>query len=195
MPSISHFSPSTGPRAATYAGRGATGARATAGGELRILLIEDSRLLRDRMIGMLTVPGVMQVTGTAETEREAIELIDSNEYDALVVDVELKQANGRMSFEEVPDTTRELPCELALLAMGFVHPERGVLDQFGVRVTERGNVWRDGNWMTSVEGVFTAGDMQRGQSLIVWAIAEGRSAAAGIDRFLMGGTELPAPLP
>ena len=94
MPSISHFSPSTGPRAATYAGRGATGARATAGGELRILLIEDSRLLRDRMIGMLTVPGVMQVTGTAETEREAIELIDSNEYDALVVDVELKQGSG-----------------------------------------------------------------------------------------------------
>jgi glutamate synthase (NADPH/NADH) small chain len=111
-----------------------------------------------------------------------------------IVDVEVKQANGRMSIEEVPDSTRELPCDLALLAMGFVHAERGVLDQFGVKVTDRGNVWRDSNWMTSVEGVFTAGDMQRGQSLIVWAIAEGRSAAAGIDRFLMGSTDLPAPL-
>ncbi|MGE3772449.1 MAG: glutamate synthase subunit beta [Gammaproteobacteria bacterium] len=112
-----------------------------------------------------------------------------------IVDVELKQVDGRMSLEELPHTTRELPCELVLLAMGFVHPERGVLEQFGVRLTDRGNVWRDANWMTSVEGVFTAGDMQRGQSLIVWAIAEGRSAAAGIDRFLMGGTDLPAPLP
>lgn len=63
-------------------------------GELRILLIEDSRLLRDRMIAMLTVPGMMRVTGTAETEREAIELIDANDYDALVVDVELKQGSG-----------------------------------------------------------------------------------------------------
>jgi glutamate synthase (NADPH/NADH) small chain len=78
--------------------------------------------------------------------------------------------------------------------MGFAHPERSLLEQFGVRITERGNVWRDANWMSSVEGVFSAGDMQRGQSLIVWAIAEGRSAAAGVDRFLMGGTDLPAPL-
>ena len=111
-----------------------------------------------------------------------------------IVDVELKQENGRMNFAEVPNSARELPCELALLAMGFVHAERSVLDQFGVKVTDRGNVWRDSNWMSSVEGVFTAGDMQRGQSLIVWAIAEGRSAAAGIDRFLMGSTDLPAPL-
>jgi glutamate synthase (NADPH/NADH) small chain len=65
----------------------------------------------------------------------------------------------------------------------------------GVRLTERGNVWRDERWMTSVPGVFTAGDMQRGQSLIVWAIAEGRSAARGVDLFLMGGSELSAPLP
>jgi len=69
-----------------------------------------------------------------------------------------------------------------------------VIDELGVRLTERGNVWRDERWMTSVPGVFTAGDMQRGQSLIVWAIAEGRSAARGVDLFLMGGSELPAPL-
>ena len=68
-----------------------------------------------------------------------------------------------------------------LLAMGFLGPERGgMLEALGVRMTDRGNVWRDENWMTSVPGVFTAGDMQRGQSLIVWAIAEGRSAARGV---------------
>ena len=63
-----------------------------------------------------------------------------------------------------------------------------------LRMTERGNVWRDTNWMTSVPGVFTAGDMQRGQSLIVWAIAEGRSCARGVDEYLMGRSSLPAPL-
>ena len=85
--------------------------------------------------------------------------------------------------------------DLVLLAMGFLGPERqGLLDNFGVKLTERGNVWRDANWMTSVPGVFAAGDMQRGQSLIVWAIAEGRSAARGVDLFLMGTSDLPAPL-
>ena len=69
-----------------------------------------------------------------------------------------------------------------------------MLDTLGVTLTDRGNVARDENWMTSVDGVFTAGDMQRGQSLIVWAIAEGRSAAASIDRYLMGESDLPAPL-
>ena len=99
-----------------------------------------------------------------------------------------------MTFAEVPGSERELPCELALLAMGFVAPERPALDQLKVKLTDRGTVWRDKQWMTSESGVFTAGDMQRGQSLIVWAIAEGRSAAASIDRFLMGQTDLPAPL-
>ena len=89
----------------------------------------------------------------------------------------------------------EIEADLVLLAMGFLGPEKkGMLEQLGVRMTERGNVWRDANWMTSVPGVFTAGDMQRGQSLIVWAIAEGRSAARGVDMFLMGRSDLPAPL-
>ena len=88
-----------------------------------------------------------------------------------------------------------MDADLVLLAMGFLGPERqGLLDNFGVKLTERGNVWRDANWMTSVPGVFAAGDMQRGQSLIVWAIAEGRSAARGVDLFLMGASDLPAPL-
>jgi glutamate synthase (NADPH/NADH) small chain len=109
--------------------------------------------------------------------------------------VEMKSKDGRMAFEPVPGSAFELKADLVLLAMGFLGPERnGMLDQLGVRMTDRGNVWRDGNWMTSVPGVFTAGDMQRGQSLIVWAIAEGRSCARGVDQFLMGRSDLPAPL-
>ena len=113
-----------------------------------------------------------------------------------LIEVALRNEDGRMSFEELPDTVHTLPCELVLLAMGFVGPEKsGVLAQLDVALTERGNVKRDARWMTSVAGVFTAGDMQRGQSLIVWAIAEGRSAAKSIDEFLMGHSNLPAPLP
>ena len=112
-----------------------------------------------------------------------------------VAQVETVSDNGRIAFREVPGSEFTLPCELALLAMGFLGSERpGMLERLGVKLTERGNVWRDANWMTSVPGVFTAGDMQRGQSLIVWAIAEGRSAARGVDRYLMGRSDLPAPL-
>jgi glutamate synthase (NADPH) small chain len=111
------------------------------------------------------------------------------------VRVEPVTAGGRTTFAPVPGSGFELPAELVLLAMGFSGPETGPLRQFGVRLTERGTVWRDENWMTSVPRVFTAGDMQRGQSLIVWAIAEGRSCAHGVDLFLMGESELPAPLP
>ena len=112
-----------------------------------------------------------------------------------LVTVEMKQENGRLSFPEVPGTEKEYPAELVLLAMGFLGPERkGMLEELGVELTERGNVKRGGNWMTNVPGVFTCGDMQRGQSLIVWAIAEGRSCAQAVDRYLMGETLLPAPL-
>jgi len=83
-----------------------------------------------------------------------------------------------------------------LLAMGFTGAERpGLLAGLGVDFDQRGNVARDGSYATSVPGVFVAGDMGRGQSLIVWAIAEGRSAAAAVDRFLGGMSELPAPIP
>ncbi|MDE2060033.1 MAG: glutamate synthase subunit beta [candidate division NC10 bacterium] len=109
--------------------------------------------------------------------------------------VEMTTENGRMSFKPIPSTEFEMEVDLVLLAMGFLGPERnGLLNELGVRLTERGSVWRDESWMTSVSGVFTAGDMQRGQSLIVWAIAEGRSAARGIDQYLMGRSDLPAPL-
>jgi glutamate synthase (NADPH/NADH) small chain len=112
-----------------------------------------------------------------------------------LVKVEMKSDQGRISFEEIPGSEHTLDCDLALLAMGFLGPEKpGMLEQLGVDLTERSNVVRDENWMSNVEGVFTAGDMQRGQSLIVWAIAEGRSAARGIDSYLMGSSDLPAPV-
>jgi glutamate synthase (NADPH/NADH) small chain len=99
-------------------------------------------------------------------------------------------------FEPVPGTERELPADLVLLAMGFTGAERaGLLDDLGVAFDARGNVARNGSYATSVPGVFVAGDMGRGQSLIVWAIAEGRSAAAAVDAYLMGETTLPAPIP
>jgi glutamate synthase (NADPH/NADH) small chain len=107
--------------------------------------------------------------------------------------VEVAMVDGR--FEQVPGSEREIPAELVLLAMGFTGPEReGLLDQLGVELDARGNVKRDRSYMTSVPGVFVAGDAGRGQSLIVWAIAEGRAAAAGVDTFLTGTTALPVPI-
>jgi len=103
--------------------------------------------------------------------------------------------DGRVAFDPVPGSETVMDVDLVLLAMGFVGAERhGLLADLGVTMTDRGNVWTDGGWMTSVPGVFAAGDMQRGQSLIVWAIAEGRSAARGVDAWLMGSSDLPAPV-
>jgi glutamate synthase (NADPH/NADH) small chain len=107
---------------------------------------------------------------------------------------EVQMVDGK--FQKVEGTDRELPADFVFLAMGFVGPEKGSwLDQLGVKFDERGNVARNEHYMSSVPGVFVAGDMGRGQSLIVWAIAEGRSCAAGVDRWLMGETSLPAPIP
>ncbi len=93
-------------------------------------------------------------------------------------------------FEEVPGSEREIPCELALLAMGFLHPQKeGLIEQLGVELDERGNV-KSKNYQTSVDKVFAAGDMRRGQSLVVWAISEGREAARQVDLFLMGESTL-----
>jgi glutamate synthase (NADPH/NADH) small chain len=90
-------------------------------------------------------------------------------------------------MEAVAGTEFTLDCDLVLLAMGFTGPvKNGMLEQLGVELDLRGNVAADGNHMSSVPGVFAAGDMRRGQSLVVWAIAEGRKAAAGIDRYLKG---------
>jgi len=107
------------------------------------------------------------------------------------VRVDFVSEGGRQVMKEVPGTDFEEEVDLLLLALGFLGPERGgMLDQLGVGFTERGNVRTDENKMTNVPGIFAAGDMARGQSLIVWAIAEGRAAARGIDRYLMGETTL-----
>ncbi|MGB3697656.1 MAG: glutamate synthase subunit beta [Gordonia sp. (in: high G+C Gram-positive bacteria)] len=107
---------------------------------------------------------------------------------------EVKMVGGR--FEKVEDSDFELKADLVLLAMGFVGPERGdLLDDYGVTYTDRGNIDRGADFgATGLPGVFVAGDAGRGQSLIVWAIAEGRSAAAGADAYLMGSTQLPSPI-
>jgi len=98
-------------------------------------------------------------------------------------------------FVPVPGTRQELPADLVLLALGFVGPEKGSwLEQLGVALDARGNVARTDDYRTNVDAVFVAGDMGRGQSLIVWAIAEGRAAAAAVDAYLMGSTSLPSPI-
>jgi len=111
---------------------------------------------------------------------------------ALVLN-EVRMQDGR--FIAVPGSRRELRADLVLLALGFVGPEKGSwLDLLGVELDERGNVARGDDYRTNVDGVFVAGDMGRGQSLIVWAIAEGRAAAAAVDAHLMGSTSLPSPI-
>ena len=111
------------------------------------------------------------------------------------VEVEQQVADGRMQFVPVEGSETELECDLVFLAMGFVGPERsGLLDALGVDLDDRGNVARDSSWATSRDNVFVCGDAGRGQSLIVWAIAEGRACAAAVDQHLMGETELPSPV-
>ena len=106
---------------------------------------------------------------------------------------EVVLSNGK--FEIIEGTERELPCDLVLLALGFVGPEKGSwLDQLGVALDDRGNIARTDAYATNVPGVYVAGDMGRGQSLIVWAIAEGRACAAAVDERLMGSTTLPSPI-
>ncbi len=105
-----------------------------------------------------------------------------------LVDIEWKtpEDGGRPQLTEVPNTEREIPCDLALLAIGYLHPQfEGLLEQMGIEIDDRGNV-RDEKYQTNVDKVFVAGDMRRGQSLVVWAISEGREAAKAVDTFLMG---------
>ena len=102
-----------------------------------------------------------------------------------------KHGNGRMSMEEIPGSEFELDCDLVLFALGFLGPEPDtVIDQLGLKLDQRGNV-ACSNYASSVPGVFAAGDARRGQSLVVWAIWEGREAARAVDAHLMGETFLP----
>jgi glutamate synthase (NADPH/NADH) small chain len=149
-------------------------------------------------------PQVFRVSSAHEEGGERVYAVSTQRFSGTAdgrvkalhaVKVEAVTSNGRTVFEPVAGSEFEIPADLVLLAMGFVGAEKGaLLDGLGVDLTARGNVARNPQWMTNVPGVFTAGDMQRGQSLIVWAIAEGRSAARAIDEHLMGASKLPAPL-
>jgi glutamate synthase (NADPH/NADH) small chain len=107
--------------------------------------------------------------------------------------LEWEMAGSRPAkMKEVPDSDFELDCDLCLLALGFLGPQKtGMIEQLGLELDPRGNVKVDSNYMSSTPGIFAAGDMRRGQSLVVWAISEGRCAAHGVDQFLMGKSDLP----
>ncbi len=147
-----------------------------------------------------TYPMIYRVASAHEEGGERVyavstkELVGDDEGNVKALKlVEVKQ--GDKGFEEVPGSERELPADLVLLAMGFLGPEPdGLLEQLEVDKDERSNVARNNRFETNVPGVFVCGDAGRGQSLIVWAIAEGRSAARGVDEFLSGSSELPAPI-
>jgi len=148
-----------------------------------------------------TYPMIYRVSAAHEEGGERVYAVSTTEFlpaaDGRVGALRLAEVelvDGR--FKPVDGSERDLPAQLVLLAMGFAGPERdSVVAQLGVTLDERGNVARDLGYMTSVPGVFVAGDAGRGQSLIVWAIAEGRSAAAGVDAYLTGASALPAPIP
>lgn len=143
-----------------------------------------------------TYPMTYRVSSAHEEGGERVFAVSTQEF--------LDDSTGRVralrlvdveGFDPIDGTERELPADLVLLAMGFVGPERGrLLDDLGVSYDARGGIARHDDFATDVPGVYVAGDAGRGQSLIVWAIAEGRSVAAAVDRHLMGETDLPAPI-
>jgi glutamate synthase (NADPH/NADH) small chain len=148
-----------------------------------------------------TYPMIYRVSSAHEEAGERVYSVSTSEF---IGDYDGNVASLRMSevqFEggkivPVEGTEREIPAELVLLAMGFTGPETDtVVSQLGCALDERGNVARNKNYATSVDGVFVCGDAGRGQSLIVWAIAEGRACAAGVDEYLSGTTKLPRPIP
>jgi glutamate synthase (NADPH/NADH) small chain len=146
-----------------------------------------------------TYPMVFRVASAHEEGGERVYAVSTKEVigeDGKVSGLRLVDVTmGDKGFEEVEGTERVVPAQLVLLAMGFLGPQGpGVVEQLGVELDERSNIKRDNDYMTSVPGVFVAGDAGRGQSLIVWAIAEGRSAAAGVDRYLTGQSALPRPI-
>jgi glutamate synthase (NADPH) small chain len=148
-----------------------------------------------------TYPMIFRVSSAHEEAGDRVYAVSTQEF--------LGDGSGRVRslrlvdvvFEggrpvEVAGTEREIPADLVLLAMGFTGPQTaGLVEQLGCELDERGNVRRDATYASSVDGVFVAGDCGRGQSLIVWAIAEGRAAAAGVDAYLTGSTALPSPIP
>ncbi|WOQ15476.1 glutamate synthase subunit beta [Raineyella sp. W15-4] len=148
-----------------------------------------------------TYPAVWRVSTSQEEGGERIfeasttEFIGDEEGHVRQLRLVEVKPNGSGGFNPVEGSERVIPADMVVLAMGFVGPQaEGLVDELGVSLDRRGNVARDENFMTGVEGVFACGDAGRGQSLIVWAIAEGRSCAAGVDAFLSGSTKLPRPI-
>jgi glutamate synthase (NADPH/NADH) small chain len=151
-----------------------------------------------------TYPNIFRVASAHEEGGERRYAVSTAEFTGQhgrlrglrVVEVEQSVVDGRMSFDPVPGTEQVIPADLVLLAMGFLGPQRDILDQLGVAVDERGAVARNARWETSAPGIFVAGDAGRGQSLIVWAIAEGRAAAAEVDAYLrgFGAPRMPEPV-
>ena len=147
-----------------------------------------------------TYPMTYRVSSAHEEGGERIFAMSTQRFvgdaDGHVRSLELSEVefvDGR--FEPVRDSERSIPADAVFLAMGFTGPEQGpLLEQFGLTLTERGSVVRTDEYATDIDGVFVAGDAGRGQSLIVWAIAEGRAAAASVDRYLTGDTNLPSPI-
>ncbi|MBL7699458.1 MAG: glutamate synthase subunit beta [Chitinophagaceae bacterium] len=149
-----------------------------------------------------TYPMVLKISSSHEEGCERQWAVNTKEFisdgkgnlKALkIVDLEWKIGeNGRAQFVEVEGTAREIPCDLALLAMGFVHPQHeGLVNDLAVELDERGNVRAsEKSYQTNIQKIFTAGDMRRGQSLVVWAISEGRECARKVDEFLMGSSVL-----
>lgn len=155
--------------------------------------------MRDESTPWPTYPLMYRVAAAHEEGGDRVYAVNTEEFlgeDGHVTALrahEVAMVDGR--FTKVEGSDFDLEADLVLLALGFVGPEKnGLLDELGVELTERGNVARNPEWASSVEGVFVAGDMGRGQSLIVWAIAEGRSCAAAVDRYLEGDTTLPSPV-
>jgi glutamate synthase (NADPH/NADH) small chain len=147
-----------------------------------------------------TYPMVYRVSSAHEEAGERIYSVTTQEFlkDAsgklrAIKIVETELINGK--FQPVQGSEKEIPADLVFLALGFTGPEKNVLlDQLEVKLDEKGNIIRDHEYSTDSDGVFACGDAGRGQSLIVWAIAEGRSAAAAIDKYLTGNTQLPYPI-
>jgi len=150
-----------------------------------------------------TYPTLLKVTSSHEEGCHRAWGVNSKEFildeagqlkGLLVVDVQWEiDSTGRpLNFQEIPGTERELPCQMVLLAMGFLHPQKeGLLEKLGIELDARGNVKaEEGKYQTNIAKIFAAGDMRRGQSLVVWAISEGREAARKVDEYLMGYSRL-----
>ncbi|CAM5731957.1 glutamate synthase (NADPH) OS=Streptomyces fumanus OX=67302 GN=gltD PE=4 SV=1 [Streptomyces fumanus] len=148
-----------------------------------------------------TFPMLYKVTSAHEEGGERIYSVSTTHFEGdedgnvqWLHMTEVEFTDGKLV--QKPGTERKIPAQLVTLAMGFTGPDKdnGLIEQFGLELDARGNIARDADFQTNVPGVFVAGDVGRGQSLIVWAIAEGRSAAKGVDRYLTGASDLPAPI-